>query len=209
MRLVTLTLGALLGTALAAPAMAQEPSFAPPADFGRARAQFVEGKYRPAANTLRFVSVEVRRQLGRSQHEALGMQLLAAEERLERLAASMASGQAGAVSTLDATFAATDRLLAEHHASLASVAWDRRARSRMDTLAIDLGTAASYYERAFRWEHRAPAPEATSAIAAARELATRIASDPRLPPKETGTVIATLLRTITTASPVIVAETGR
>ncbi|MCU0635950.1 MAG: hypothetical protein MUE41_13830 [Gemmatimonadaceae bacterium] len=208
MRTVTLARAAALGAALAVPLWAQEASFPPAADFTTVHEAYVAGKVRPAATALRIASVELRRQLGRSQSEALGMQLLTAESHLDNLASTIARGSGGAVSNLEATFAATDRLLAEHHVTLANLAWERRARrASMDTLASDLGVAASYYERSFVWERRSPPPDAVAAIASARSTARAVATAPTSPPKETGTVIGTLLRTITTANPVVIAAT--
>ncbi|MCU0649210.1 MAG: hypothetical protein MUF00_14520 [Gemmatimonadaceae bacterium] len=208
MRTVTLARAALLGAFVAAPLWAQEASFPPAADFTSVHEAYAAGKVRPAATALRIASVELRRQLGRSQNDAIGMQLLAAESHLDNLASTIARGSGGAISNLESTFAATDRLLAEHHVTLANLAWERRARrASMDTLATDLGTAASYYERAFAWERRAPSAEAAAAIASAKSTARAIAAAPSAPPKETGLVIGTLLRTMTVANPVVIAAT--
>ena len=187
--LLTLAIALLVtGTSGAAtPIGAQE---LPGADLPQARSQFQRQEPRAAAATVRVAAAFVRQQLDRCRDEAIGMELLAAESRLERLADRLRAGQVGSVRGLDTVFAAVDRTLARHHWKLAATTWASPRQGTPALLGRDLSAAAGYLERALMAERGEVDAVAALAITEARRVAARIAAAPTAaPPKETGAAI--------------------
>src|SRR5689334_5315691 len=98
--------------ALPASTRAQLPQYQ--ADFPAAREAFQRSDLKRTAYYLQMASVHVREEVGRCKDGDVGNRLMAAESRLDALAAAVRAGGA-TVATLDAAFAGTDHVLAEHH----------------------------------------------------------------------------------------------
>ena len=112
-------------------------------DFPTVRRLYAEQQAPRAAYALSVASVYVRQQLGRSHDDEVGTRLMAAESRLDQLAARLRARAVDSAATLDSTFAQTDRLLAEHHWRLAS--WELGAKDvARATVGEDLGAAARF-----------------------------------------------------------------
>ncbi len=192
MRTRVLTLAALLLAApLAAGAQARYQ-----ADFPVVRERVARGEVREAAYTLMLASAHVREEVGRCKDGALAEKLLATESRLDGFVATMRTGQATPLQTLDATFAAADRVLAEHHVALA--AWES-ANLRVSSVAEvgrDLERASFHFGRGVRSLGRALDDAERRAVADADRLAGELAGAHALP-REAADVIAALGRVIT------------
>ena len=198
-RLLTL-LAALAVTS--APIGAQQPQYS--ADFPAVREAFQRGDVKRAAYTLQLASAHVREEVGRCRDGEVGTRLLAAESRLDALAAALKGGSVSSVETLDAAFVATDRMLAEHHVRLATWGWSNLRQSSGWQVGYDLGAAAKHHVRGTRASGRALDDAARQTVADAERLANAIALSPDALPKETGAVIAALGRVI--LPPQVVAE---
>ena len=163
-------------------------------DFPTVRRLYTEHESARSAYALNVASVYVRQQLGRSHDDAVGTRLMAAESRLDQLAARLRARGVDSVATLDSTFAQTDRLLAEHHWRLAS--WELGAKDvARATVGEDLGAAARFLARSFTFTGRAPDDATAQAIAEARRVADAIATTNALP-RDTRDVLETLGRRI-------------
>ena len=176
------------------------------ADFPAARLQFLRGEPREAAYTVMLASAHLREELGRCKDGAIVDRMIAAEARLDGLVARLRAGEVSSVTTLDAAFVASDRLLAEHHVRLAGWAWaNQRVNPRAD-IGSDLDRAAFHFVRGVRAEGRALDASAQQAVDAAQRLARQLGGAER-PPSETGAVIAALARVIT--PPMVATERAR
>jgi hypothetical protein len=198
-RLLTLA-AALLSAAAPAAARAQANY---QADFPAVRHQFLRGEVRQAAYTLMLASAHVRQEVGRCKDGGVGDRLLAAEARLDRLVTQLRAGQVTSVSTLDATFAAADLLLAEHHVRLAVWGWENQRASSPAEIGHGLDRATFHYVRGVQAEGRTLDASTRRVVDDAQRLARQIADTERLP-KETGAAIAALSRVI--VPPQVVAE---
>jgi hypothetical protein len=168
------------------------------ADFPAARHQFLRGEVRQAAYTVMLASAHVREEVGRCKDGGMGDRLLAAEGRLDRLVAQLRAGEVTSVSTLDATFAAADLVLAEHHVRLAAWGWANQRVSSPAEIGHGLDRAAFHYVRGMQEEGRTLDAPTQYVVDDAQRVARQIADAERLP-AETGAVIAALSRVITPA----------
>lgn len=168
----------------------------PAADFGAAREQIARGDPQHAALTIALASVYVRQQVGRCHDAGLGTRMLAAESRLDALSARLRASAAPAATALDAAFAATDRLLAEHFWRMAEEGWKDQRNVPTAAVGHDLGSGAMHLERALRGEGRAPGAETLAAIADARRIGAQLVHAPDKRPAETGRIIDALGRQI-------------
>ena len=163
-------------------------------DFPTVRRLYTAHEPARAAYALNVASVYVRQQLGRSHDDAVGTRLMAAESRLDQLAAGLRARAVDSAATLDSAFAQTDRLLVEHHWRLAS--WELGAKDvARATVGEDLGAAAHFLARSFTFTGRAPDDATAQAIAEARRVADAIATTNALP-RDTRDVLETLGRRI-------------
>lgn len=203
MRTRVLTLAALL---LAAAPITTGAQARYEADFPVVRERVARGEVREAAYTLMLASAHLREEVGRCRDGTVGEKLLAAESRLDGLVATLRTGQAAPLATLDATFATADRVLAEHHVVLA--AWESanlRASSVAD-VAHDLDRAVLHFGRGVRWQGRTMDDMEQRAVADAKRLASQL-DGARSLPGETNAVIAALSRVI--VPPQAIAERAR
>jgi len=182
---------AALFVAIPVATRAQESS----ADFAKARQQFVAGQGRAAAQTLLVSSVHVRQQLGRSHDEVVGMALLDAEGRLEKLASAIRAGTITGVKTLDQSLTSIDRLLAQHHLQMASALIKRPSVEEIPVLGQDVDRAAFHFERSITLDGRTLIAEQTTAVSDARALAKEIATTNSIP-KSAADVVAALERQV-------------
>jgi len=165
------------------------------ADFPVVRHQFVRGEARQAAYTLMLAAAHVRQEVGRCKDAGMGDRLLGAEARLDRLVAQLRAGEVTSVSTLDAAFAATDLVLAEHHVRLAAWGWANRRASSPAEIGHGLDRAAFHYVRGVQEEGRTLDAPTQQVVDDAQRLARQLA-DAERPPGETGAVIDALSRVI-------------
>lgn len=195
MRNRLLTLVAVVGaTTVPAGARAQQPQYH--ADFPAAREAFQRNDLRRASYTLQVASAHVREEVGRCKDGDVGNRLMAAESRLDALAGQVRAGSVSSIGALDAVFAPTDRLLAEHHIRLATWGWSNQRQTANWAIGYDLGAAAKHHVRAVREEGRTLDDAAKQAVADAERLSNQIALSPDALPKETGTAIAALSKVI-------------
>ena len=161
-------------------------------DLDAARRPFVEKQYRAAAYALRIASSSLRTEIGRCHDETIGAALIEAEPRIDRLAARVAAGGIPSVEVLDKEFTAIDRMMAQHHQALAAEGIGRPRLVPLPAVGKDLGKAANYLARSVRWNGATLDAEATAAVAAAREMAALLLTDPARRPAEAGAVIERL-----------------
>ena len=206
MRIRMLTLvAALVAAAVPAGAGAQFGQYH--ADFPKVREQVLRKEARQAAYTLMIAAAHVREEVGRAREGEVGERLLAAESRLDQLVARLRGGDAPPLDALDAAFAATDRLLAEHHVRLASWGWSTVRATSGHQIGHDLGRAAFHFTRAVRYEDRTLDAATQQVVAEAERVAGLISSAAGELPKETGTAIAALQRVI--VPPQVIAQQAR
>jgi hypothetical protein len=191
MRTRVLTLAALL---LAAP-IATSAQSRYEADFPVVRERVARGEMRQAGYTLMLASAHLREEVGRCRDGAVGERLLAAESRLDGLVATLRTGQAAPLASLDASFAAADRVLAEHHVVLAAWETANLRTSSVADVAHDLDRAVLHFGRGVRWQGRPLDAGEQRAMEDAKRLASQL-DGARTLPGETGAVIAALNRVI-------------
>lgn len=179
MRTRLLTLAAVLLAAIPGAARAQTAPTQYRADFPEARARVERGQVREAAYTLMLASAHVREEFGRCRDGSVGERLLAAESQLDGLVAQLRTGSAAPMPKLEAAFAATDRVLAEHHVRLAEWEWANPKVSATVVVGHDLDRAAFHHARGVEESGGTLDPAAQRALYDARQAASRLATGER------------------------------
>jgi hypothetical protein len=175
------------------------------ADFVLARKQFVAGQPRAAANTLVMSSLAVRQQVGRCRDEEIGSRLMEAEQKLEKISASLKAGSITSVKTLDQALTDIDRSLAKHPLLLAQQGIVRPRAEDLPVLSRDIERAAFHFERSITLDGHTLAAEQASAVADARKVSDQI-DETKAVPAETKVVLAALEKQITAVSSVASAK---
>ena len=183
MRIRVLTLVATL-LAAAAPAGTGAPQSRYEADFPVVRAAFLRNDVRQATQTLLMAAAHLREEVGRAKDGDVGNRLLAAESKLEALAQQVRAGSVSGVATLDAAFAAADRLLAEHHARLAVWGVGNLRQVTAAQLGHDVEAATAHHARATREAGRTLDAPSQQVIADAQRLAGQLTSMTDPPSRE-------------------------
>lgn len=168
----------------------------PVADFSGAREQFIAGDTRQAAQTLLRSTLYIRHQVGRSRDEVVGMQLLAAEGQLEKLAAGLGNGRSTGLKGLEQALTQVDRLLALHYAQVATASLVRPRAGDIPVIARDMQRGALHFERSFTLDGRVPPADARTVLADLRSVAKDIETTKGIP-ANTKTVLAAFTQQLT------------
>ncbi|WP_461412276.1 hypothetical protein [Gemmatimonas sp.] len=171
----------VVATLLLMPASAAAQSGPPVADFVSVREQFIGGQTRLAAQLLLQSTLYIRHQVGRSNDEVVGMQLLAAESQLEKLANAVGNGRPTSVRALEQALMQVDRLLALHYVQSASAMLVRPRDGDLPVIANDMQRGALHFERSFTLDGRAPPSDASVVLADVRSVATAVERSHRIP----------------------------
>lgn len=163
------------------PRVAQAQDEPPVADFVSVREQFVAGQTRQAAQTLLRSTLYIRHQVGRSRDEVVGMQLLAAESQLEKLASALGAGRSTGLKGLEQALTQVDRVLALHYVQVATASLIRPRDGEIPGIARDMQRGALHFERSYTLDGRLPPEAARTVLADVRSVATEMESTRKIP----------------------------
>jgi len=186
----------VLATLLLMPASAATQSGPPVADFVSIREQFISGQTRLAAQLLLQSTLYIRHQVGRSNDEVVGMQLLAAESQLEKLANTVGNGRPTSLRALEQALTQVDRLLAQHYVQTATALLVRPREGDVPVIASDMQRGALHFERSFTLDGRAPSSDAKVILADVRSVAMDMERTRRVP-ENTKAVLAAFKQQLT------------
>lgn len=187
---------AALATLFVMPAPLGAQDEPPVADFTTVREQFIGGQSRQAAQTLLRSTVYLRHQVGRSRDEVVGMQLLAAETQVEKLATAIGSGRGPGLKELDQALSQVDRLLALHFVQVAGGTLLHPRATDVPVIARDMKRGALHFERSFTLSSRPIPPDAEAVLGDVRLVAKDMELSGRIP-ANTKTVLAAFEKQLT------------